>query len=233
MNPVLLNVAIGKTYIKRQQRLQAGWKATGSEIPLKCWTDCLPPCSPWHRGHPWPHTPGMVPYRFKIHAIQWAIQQGYDAVIWCDASIVPVRSLRPILKLIAEHGYWLVNNGWSVGEWVCDTALAPLGITREESFQIPLCTGGAFALNLAHGLGREFYQRLLKMDDTAFYGPWTNGNGEASADKRVRGHRHDQTVMSVIAWRLRMQLMSSPQWFAYGDSTALGTLPEEVILVAD
>ena len=44
----------------------------------------------------------------------------------------------------------------------------------------------------------------LAVDNITFPGPHNNDNLLASKDRRVKGHRHDQTAMSVIAIRLGM-----------------------------
>jgi hypothetical protein len=238
VKPVLLNVAT-RHFVKGQQRLIESFEHVRNPgQALKCWRNHFPPDSPPQYGHRWPHPHGSAPYAFKVHAIKAALQIDYDRVIWCDASIVPIRPVDPILNYIEEHGYWLVLNGWNVGEWCADSALAPLNITRQESFQIQLCVGGAFALNLDDRRGRDFYEHLLAIPDEAFCGPWTNDNHIASDDPRVRGHRHDQTVMSVIAWKLGMKLIEKPRFFDYGDSVKRlrldgSALSDETILVAD
>jgi len=228
-NTVIVNVAT-RHFVRGQLRLQATLQQVGYKGSLLLWRNKFPPDSPWHKGHQWPHGPGMIPYAFKRHAIAAARVQGYRYVIWCDASIVALKPLEPLLEYIDEHGYWLANNGWSVGQWCTDSALGPLRINRQQAFGIKLCTGGAFALDLSHGLGMTFLNNLLDVPQEAYCGPWRNDDGEASADKQVLGHRHDQTVMSVVAWRLGMPLIDFPQFFAYLD--VAGPIPDDVILGA-
>jgi hypothetical protein len=42
-------------------------------------------------------------------------------------------------------------------------------------------------------------------DGRSFRGPWKNDVNQCSPDKRVLGHRHDQSVGSVIAWDIGMR----------------------------
>jgi len=237
MSTAVLNVATGRFMIG-QKRLTESLKEMGSGIDIWRWGNHFPPGSPPQNRQRWPLRSGEIPYRFKTYAIKAVVEGGGRQVIWCDASIVAIRSLDPLIEYLRKTGYWLVNGGWNVGQWCADSALAPLGITREDSFQIPLCVGGAFALDLEHPLGRAFFGDLVAMDDAAFCGPWTNKHQQASADPRVRGHRHDQTVMGVIAHRHEMKLIESPRFFDYGNSKMLtkpdgSALSEETILVAD
>ena len=185
------------------------------------WRGDLPPNTPAHRD---------VPYAFKAFAIEAAIGLGFDSVLWLDSSIIPIRSLIPLWDLIERRGYWFSKNlpyaklgvaPWSCGQWCADSALGPLGIDlgdREELFGVPLVIGGAFGLCLRHQVAREFVARYfyLARNSRAFAGPWSNEQGRASADPRVLGHRHDQTVASVIAWRLGMELTTPPEWIVDG-----------------
>jgi hypothetical protein len=51
--------------------------------------------------------------------------------------------------------------------------------------------------------------------------------GFVSADPRVKGHRHDQTALSILAHRIGMdELIDRPKFTAY-----LGSETEETVLV--
>lgn len=203
MNPVILNVATGP-YVRGQERLQ---RTIPAGVDLLCWRDEMPPGSPRH---------GSVPYAFKAHAILEARLRGYELILWADASILPVASLGPLWAQVERDGYWICRNGWQNAEWTCDAAYVELGITREQNWQIPHVVATAFALDMRHEIGRECADQYLRLAQTrAFCGPWTNKHGEASADPRVLGHRHDQTALSVIAWATGIRLTDAPRIFAY------------------
>ena len=213
----LVNVATGGRYLAMQDRLQKAARELG-EKRISHWRGSLPPGSPSHKD---------VPYAFKAHALRHALLIGFDTLLWVDSSILPVRSLVPLWERIESHGYWFSENlpfgrqdlpCWTCGPWTCDSALAPLKIDRETAFKIPQVIGTAFGLNLkdlrARALLNEFL--LLAEEKTAFQGPWTNEAHQASQDPRVLGHRHDQTVLSVLAWRLGMKLTRPPAWIVDG-----------------
>jgi hypothetical protein len=186
----------------------------------------MPPGSPSHRD---------VPYAFKAHAIKQALDRGADLILWADSSILPIRSLEPLWQRIEAEGYWISRNGWKNSEWTADSAYPLLGVTREENDQIPHVVATSFGLNLRHETGRRMFERYLELaNNGAFRGPWTNG--PQSVDGRrgpcgpasTRGHRHDQTALSVIAWREGCVLTDPPSVFAYR-----GGETEQTILVAD
>ncbi len=95
--------------------------------------------------------------------------------------------------------------------------------------QIPHVVATCFGLSMKHAIGRDFLNQYLALarDTLAFRGPWTNSRGNPGAKRDgvriddcgpadVRGHRHDQTAASVIAYRLGMELTDPPEVFAYG-----------------
>lgn len=202
-NRCIVNVSTGG-YVGGLDRL--GERVQGENLLV--WRDCWPTHSPSH---------SQVPYAFKCYAIDEALQRGHDVILWADASIVPVKPLEPLWQLIETQGYWIANNGWNTGQWCCDSALEPLGITREAAFGIPHPVAASFGLDFRHETARKFFRQWfdLAKDGRAFRGPWRNDQGQASPDTRVLGHRHDQTCMGVIAHRLGMRLIDPPAWLAY------------------
>lgn len=113
---------------------------------------------------------------------------------------------------------------------------------------IPHVVATTFGISLEHPIGRAILEEYLRLAKTkAFCGPWINWNhaynepagsfvgqnwkGERTypcGQSDVRGHRHDQTALSVIAWRLGCKLTNGPEWFSYR-----GGENETTCLVAD
>jgi hypothetical protein len=182
----------------------------------------------------------------------------HDLLLWADSSILPIRSLEPLWERIERDGYWFSRNGWNNYEWTADSAypdlfpsegwgrtdlieaLQPLPHARTLNRTIPHVVATTFGINVRHPKGRAFldeYYRLAS-ETRAFCGPWINSNQPGiianpphcspCGPAGVRGHRHDQTAASVIAWRLGFELTDPPNIFAYkGGETA------DTILVAD
>jgi hypothetical protein len=200
-----------------------------------------------------PHS--EVPYAFKAYALKEQAKD-FDLLLWADACILPIRSLEPLWERIERDGYWMSNNGWSNYEWTATEAYRELfheelrqtgphrrirdvGTARIVNHNIKHVVAGAFGLNVQHPKGKAFldeYYRLAS-ETRAFCGPTWNRwhpdyatrEGAASCGPAdVRGHRHDQTAASVIAWRLGFELTDPPTWFAYR-----GRETEETLLVAD
>jgi len=165
----------------------------------------------------------------------WLARNGWSNYEWTADSAYP-----------ALFGEAIDENGCVVR---CVPDAAAMGHWREVNRNIPHVVATAFGVSLKHPKGRAFldeYSRLASKTK-AFCGPWINAafrelppgldvSNEVIRDGRfalcgppdVRGHRHDQTSASVIAWRLGVELTSCPEWFAYR-----GGETDKTCLIAD
>lgn len=222
MSRCVVNVATGR-FVIGQNRL-----ASLVTVPLVKWSDNLPLHSPAHKD---------VPYAFKPWALVAAVRQGYKTLLWADACIVP-HDLTALFERIERDGYWMSRNGWMNAEWTADSAYPDLKVTREENRRIPHVVATAFGINVEHFKGAAFLAEYLRLAQTsAFWGPWWNSNHPEHRNNsgaapcggaEVRGHRHDQTVASVLAWKLGFDLTDPPDVFAYK-----GGETDKTVLIAD
>jgi hypothetical protein len=226
----IVSVGTGEKYCSNLLRLKHSlldFRGT-----LKFWRDELPPGSPPHAD---------VPYAFKVWALKCAIDEGFEQILWLDSSIVVTRPLDRIWSLLDDRGYWFSKNfphgpiapsslPWKCGQWCADSALGPLGISREVSLDIDLVIGGAFGLDVHRASSRRLFDELLRLarDGAAFRGSWDNEGGRASSSRIVLGHRHDQTVLSVLAWRQAMELTTPPDCIVDGARPSTNTVFEIV-----
>lgn len=213
---VIVNVSTGK-YLPGQARLHdhiAG-------IQGIFWQGDVPDGCPAHSERP---------YAFKAYAMQQVAMMGYRKILWVDASIVMVNRVDRIFSRAAEHGAWISRNGFRNSEWTADSAYSDLGVTREENHGIDHVVATAFAVDLDHPKGTALLQEYFRLasETKAFCGPWRNTEENPCGGPGVLGHRHDQTALSVIAWRLGIPLTDPPAYFAYE-----GHETRETILVAD
>lgn len=229
MKRIVVNVATAPGgdvgYRARQGRLAAKLNEFG-DCQHRMWTD-VPKGSPKHSD---------VPYAFKAYALKEA-SFGVDLIMWMDSSICPLRSLEPVWHRILVDGYFIPSNpGMFNYEWTADSAYADLfpdweiEKAREVSKGIPHCSSSVFGMDLNTETGRQVFFHFWRLAHTnAFRGPWANSNGPDKdrysmphlqryttapcGPSDVRGHRHDQTALSVIAWRLDLPL--SPDLYAH------------------
>lgn len=151
-----------------------------------------------------------IPYAFKAFALREAAKK-FDELLWCDASVVPIRGLEPVWNRAREHGAWFSHNGYSNYEWTATSAYPALfpdlipwegqpndppssraafamtAITsmREKNKQIPHVVATAFALDLKHDTGAAFLHEYVRLglETNAFVGPWINGTMTHSLDR--------------------------------------------------
>ena len=162
------------------------------------------------------------PFAFKPHCFAAAAGEGWRNVLWLDATCVAIRPLDALFDHIASRGYVLFRHPeYKLGEWASDAALATFGLDRETAMKLPEVNASALGLDLASPVATEFLARWRRAADeaTAFRGiddpirstedygavKW-NRSGRCSADPRVKGHRHDQTVAGILAHQLGMEL---------------------------
>ncbi|HET9304843.1 MAG TPA: hypothetical protein VFO46_02340 [Candidatus Sulfotelmatobacter sp.] len=213
-------VSVGTgSYVAGLDRLHA-WLLDHGENHI-WWRNAWPSDCPPHR---------TVPYAFKARALEIASEQA-EILLWADSSIVPVKSLDPLWERIERDGYWIANNAWMNYEWTNEKAYEifwpdrDIVAARIINKAIPHVMATSFGLNLVHPVGRAIYDEYLYygLKTRAFCGPW---HGEIG----VR-HRHDQSALSIVAWRHEAKLTNCPDILAYGKPDQV--TDSRTILVAD
>jgi hypothetical protein len=245
----VVNVAIGgrnqQKYIVGQERLR---NQLAGET-MRFYTNGYPIGCPEHKD---------VPYAFKAYALKEAANYATTLLWCDSSIVLGPRKLEELWKKIETDGYWIARGGWSNYEWTADAAYPDLfdevlkfpyvwreghkyDAARDLNRDISHVIATAFGLSLRHRKGCEFLAQYFLLANTkAFIGPITNSNFPGAqwsgnpakcspcGPPDVRGHRHDQTAASVIAWRLGMKLSDTPEWFAYR-----GQETEKTCLIAD
>lgn len=195
----IVNVAMGRrfqqSYVKGQDRLRAALNGMKDDWDsLRFYTNGYPMNCPMHAD---------IPFAFKAYALKEASTQA-NLLLWCDACIIPIRSLEPIWRRAQVFGVWMGKSGWSNYEWTADSAYpdlfpmpiddepdAPewsgrdvrgltertLEVARRINRRLQHVTATAFALDLDHPKGRDFLNEYYRLAQTkAFCGPLANAN---------------------------------------------------------
>lgn len=149
-----------------------------------------------HKGWPDPvgiksYTHQEMPYQFKTALIQKAVELGYERVIWLDSSMQLKKDLKPLFDAPMT---FFDNLGHPTWKYLSDNATHKLRIFEDTLKQVPQVWGGAFALNFTYSVTEMFFDRLKDFS--------TNGSFLDSGSLREGfvAHRHDQSVMSVLAY---------------------------------
>lgn len=192
----IVSVSTHSRYTPALNRLEASLKAHAPGIDTLIYRDCHPPGSP-------PHS--EAPYAFKAHALMEAKRRGYTSLLWLDTSCQAIKSVDPLFSYIEEHGYMIFDNA-NLGEWSSDASLAAFDVTRDAAMSMKETMACCFGLDLRNPLAAEALDLYFSHsnDGVTFQGAWTNERGQISSDPRAKGHRHDQTVLSLICYKLGM-----------------------------
>jgi len=154
-------------------------------------------------------------YAFKVYAIDHIIDKGYSKILWMDASMLPIKNIDSVFDIIEEQGYFFQFGGWNNNQWTNEKAKEYFG-TDNGDMMAACC----FGLDFEHDKTVEFWANVKQaMNDGIFHGSWDN-------------HRHDQTVMSILAYKMGMPLHDPNVIFEYAKD---GDMPskESIVLFAD
>lgn len=167
-----------------------------------------------------------IPYGFKVAAFNYVLERGYKVVLWCDAAVWAIKPLDTIFDYIEEHGHIFFQAGWNCAQWTSDACLKQMDVSRDAAERMSQYMGCCMGFNFDHPRSIEFMKRLTgyAWDGICFPGAWSNEAQQVSTDPRCLGHRHDQTVGSIIASQLGMdQIVGHETYFAYYNSS--GNVP--------
>jgi hypothetical protein len=157
------------------------------------------------------------PYAFKIQAIEAAMIAGYKQVLWLDSSCWAVKDPSPIFDIIDAKGYFMEEAGHMAGNWTNDRALEYFQISRDEAMNIPMYSAGFTGINFDTDIGWKFFSWWRSaMEFGMFRGQWDNDTHSESRDPRCKGHRHDMSCASIIAYKLGMTFEPGNSYFQYG-----------------
>jgi len=215
MSRAVVNVAFGVRketgvpYPAAQKRLIRTVRGVGKHAgTVLTWSDGVPSGSTNHE---------QVQYHFKGVAMNEAQVRGHDSLLWLDAVMMAVKPIEAVWQQIEERGYILWHHPagqWTVGAWTSDACLKHYKLSRQEALQVPMLCSGAFGYSTKHPLGKKLHDAFIFAPAAALKGRWHNQSGAVSKDKRVLGHRHDQSVLSIIAHKLGLEATPTPEFVA-------------------
>lgn len=208
MKVAVCNVAFGSWHPSGQARLRNSLAAWSPHV-RPFFFDRLPDGCPEHHED-------AAPYAFKSWALRSAADSGADIVVWADASYWLVRPLDDVLAYTERHGAWFHGPDNCLGSWTSDECLAAFGVTRDDAIGEAMILAGGFALDLRQERSRTFLDRYQYAAAVGLYaGKWWNRSGDLSPDPRCLGHRHDQSVASLLIREMGFPLTQDFVRFAH------------------
>jgi len=231
-NKVVVSFADGVgNYAKAMMRLEQSMRAVHFDGTAKMINDYEHIGSPLHKA---PASFNPVPYAFKPCSIRKAFEEGADLVLWCDSVVYATKSINPIFDHIDRHGYLLFDNiGFTIGDYTSDACLLKHGMCRNEAFTKPMVMACVMGFKRGNPESEAFLKYYIDaaFDGVSYLGDWTNQDLQVSNDMRVKGHRHDQSVASIIASQLGMDLTRAQDtYFAYTSHKGIVPIADSVCL---
>lgn len=177
-------------------------------------------------------THSQIPYAFKPYAIQKAIDLGYQLVLWADSPVYAKSSLDDLFDYIQHAGIIAFDNiGYSLGDYTNDNTLEHFKISRQESWKIKMVMACVLGFNFMAPLwGNEVFQEYKSLTHL-YKGEWENDDLTESQDRRVKGHRHDQSVISAILYKRNIPILKGQDtFFAYEEHRKVMPIADSVCL---
>lgn len=185
--------------------------------------------SPPHKGK------DSVPYAFKAYAIKKAVEEnGPGLYLWMDSPIYATGSLDPVFDHIEKEGYLFFDNvGFSIASFTSDSCLNHFSMTREEALKKPMLMSCCYGFSTNSDEAMELMRKYIDAadDGVSYHGDWFNNNGQVSRYADVRGHRHDQSVQSILVAQAGLDVTNAQDtFFAYKEHIGQLPIADSVIL---
>ena len=212
-------------YLKQMARLENSLRQTGFEGNIKTLNDY---------GHIGSKLHNEVPYQFKAFSIEKARQEFGGLILWCDSPVYAKKNIDAVFKYIEKNGFLFFDNiGYSVGDYTSDICLKYFAIDRNQAFEIQMVMACVMGFDFSNPKANEIFEEYLQLakEEETYMGSWTNVNAEVSSDLRCKGHRHDQSVISLILHKHGIKpLHAQSTFFAYETHRQVMPISETVCL---
>jgi hypothetical protein len=111
--------------------------------------------------------------------------------VWADAGVLVTRNIDDLLPIIVENGAFLVRNYEHINStWTSDECKVAMA-TSEYEMNSPQLMGNFFGVSLENSFGKRLFEDWVN---------WSEDPKAIKGDRRL--HRHDQTILSILAARL-------------------------------
>jgi hypothetical protein len=193
----ILNMAQGGWYPKGQQRLLKSLKEK-APYAFTYFTNEPPEGCPSHYQAPYAFKPAMFE---AAHTTPPEISN--HILIWMDSSTWVQHDIKPLIDIIKAQGYLIFENAgkdkrWDNAQWCNDRSIQYFGYKRHELKQTPHANAMVIGFNLNNPKGATIFNQWASCIDL-YPGNWTNENFSESNDPYCLGHRHDQSILSLVA----------------------------------
>lgn len=179
---IFLNLAFGDyRYTEQQERCNASIRAIYPDANIKSWTNEYPPGSRTHRESL---------YGFKVHAIRWAMEQGYSKIIWVDTAVILQKEVDYWFTLIPKYGVIAAKD---------DNKLINFTAPQYRFYvqdHWHLCGGSLYVFDMAKKLSYVTFHEWAEFERRDFF-----GSQQQQASGKINSHRHDETMLAISLYQ--------------------------------
>lgn len=182
------NVSFGERYVLTQKRLKESILKHHPKANLFFWTDSLPPNSLSHdESH----------YGFKVHAIEFARQQGYTKVIWIDTCAILNKPITELFPIIEENGVLAIQDDVLLHRYSSDhfKKLVKDEIKKEWH----LVAGSIYIFDFKKIQAENIYSLWRHFESLGYFGGASSPKEENDGIDKC-GHRMDETVLAYCMY---------------------------------
>jgi len=191
---VIINCGVQNWYGHGSRRLAKSLNFVGWAGDTLIYADEYPPGSHAHED---------VPYYMKIAAFEQAILMGYTHILWVDSSFYAVDNPVKMFDIISDQGYYFFSSGYNLAQSVNDTALAAVGLSRDEAETVNEWASGCVGIRIDNPDGKALYERWKGLMDMGL-SRGSRLHDNQSSDPRFKFHRQDQSCLSLAALELKL-----------------------------
>lgn len=209
----ICNVGVGAGHVNGSRRLKESLDFHGINWEQFFWLDKYPKGCPTHKE---------VPYAFKPYAILEAKKAGCDIVIWADSAVWAINgNVEALISYIETKGYYFISSGYSIGQWTSDKTIEGMCYARDDELHDPsksqmimACFFAIdFRIEFMSWFFMEYYHACLSNKGYLLKGDWKNDKLQVSKDIRCTGHRHDQSIISLLIKRHNLEIVNGHENF--------------------
>jgi hypothetical protein len=170
-------------YIEQQKRLIESIDKYHPDSEGFHWTNLLPPNSK-------PFLDSL--YGFKVHAVQYALDQGYDKIMWLDPACILQDRIDFYFDLCKDYGVVAIQDDSKLV--ASDNALKFFGYGRSDLAGMHLVGGSMYAFHFPYSL--PVFELWKRAERKGIFG---SQNEEASG--KLQGHRADESCMAFSLYK--------------------------------
>ncbi len=166
-----LTCAFTPPYVEQQHRLKASIRNFYPEAQIMAWTNTYPEGSKPHKESP---------YGFKVHAVNAALRQGYEKIIWCDSALVFQKPVEYWFGLTEKYGMIAAKDD-NLLKNHCDDYYP-----MQDDWN--LIGGSHYVWDMANRISRNVIQRWKEYEEAGMF------KGKESK------HRHDEAMGALALY---------------------------------